>query len=91
MSYFDDCWNRIRRKAGNQFHTISGLRFTYRIDGNYLIPSRTNYKISKKDFEKVFRLRPLRGPGEISNEVRGSSYVWAIMHDRRIRRPQSRT
>jgi len=89
VSYFDDCWNRIRRNAGNQFHTIMGLPFTYSIDGNYVIPSRTDYKISKKDFEKVFRLRPLRGLGEISNEVRGPSYVWAIMHDRRIRRLSS--
>ena len=86
MTYFDDCWNRIRNNAGNRFYTIRGLRFTYRIDGNYLIPSRTDYKISKKDFKKIFRLGRLKGPGLISNEVRGPSYIWAIMHDRRIRR-----
>jgi len=86
MTYFEDCWDRIQNNAGNRFHTISDLEFTYSIDGNYVIPSRTYYKISKKDFEKVFKLGRLRGPGLISNEIRGSSYVWAIMHDNRIRR-----
>ena len=71
--------------AVKQFHTIRGLQFRYRIAGNYLLPSRTDYQISKKDFEKVFRLGRLKGPGVISNEVRGSTYVWAIMHDMRIR------
>lgn len=85
MTYFDDCWNRIRNNEGNQFHTIRGLQFRYKIIGNYLIPSRTDYKISRKDFEKVFRLGRLKGPGAISNDVRGSAYVWAIMHDLRIR------
>ena len=86
MVYFDDCWNRIRDNVGNQFHTIRGLRFRYKIVSNYLFPSRTDYKISKKDFEKVFKLGRLKGPGIISNEVRGPSYVWAIMHDERIQR-----
>lgn len=85
MSYFDDCWDRIIDNAGNQFHTIRGLRFRYRIVGNYLLQNRTDYKISKKDFEKVFKMNRLRGPGVISKEIRGSTYVWAIMHDERIR------
>lgn len=85
ISYFDGCWDRIVQNEGNQFYTISGLQFKYRIIGNHLLPSRTDYNISKKDFEKVFKMGRLKGPGEISNEVRGSAYVWAIMHDSRIR------
>jgi hypothetical protein len=27
---------------------------------------------------------PINGPGEIGEIVRGPSYVWAILHDRRI-------
>jgi len=86
MELFEHRWKQIQRNSGKPFHTITGLEFTYSIEGDYLIPSRTYYKISKKDFEKVFDMGPLKGPGEISNDVRGSAYVWAIMHDKRIRK-----
>lgn len=85
MSFFDDCWNRIIQHAGESFHTKRGLHFKYSIKGNLLLPSRTDYQISKKDLEKVFKMGRLKGPGVISNEIRGSAYVWAIMHDSRIR------
>ena len=82
---FEECWNKIVNNVGESFHTITGLEFTFSIEGDYLTSSRTEYKIPKKDFEKVFDMGPLRGPGEISNDVRGSAYVWAIMNDNRIK------
>ena len=86
MSYFDDCWKKILKNEGEQFFTKRNLPFKYKIKNNSVIPNRTNYIIPQKDFEKVFKLRRLEGPGMISNEVRGSAYVWAIMHDERIRK-----
>lgn len=85
MVYFDDCWNRIVENEGEQFHTKRNLPFKYKIKSATVIPSRTDYSISKKDFETVFKLGRVKGPGIISNEVRGPAYVWAIMHDERIR------
>jgi hypothetical protein len=50
-----------------------------------LYPSRTAYRISQSEFRKAHEMMPIKGPGEISQLVRGPSYVWAILHDPRIR------
>jgi hypothetical protein len=81
---FEKVWNSIVVCEGQLFQTVRGLPFTYKIRGNALVPSRTEYQISKSDFEKAFELVPFPGPGKISNLVRGPAYVWAILHDRRI-------
>ncbi len=48
------------------------------------IPSRTEYAISKVDIKKASKLLPISGPGQISQIVRGPSYLWAVLHDERI-------
>lgn len=81
---FSNVWSRIREHSGEVFITKTGLEFTYEIRADAFFPSRTAYRISKDDFEKAYRLVPLEGPGVLSNLVRGSAYVWAVLHDRRI-------
>ena len=81
---FNEVWNKIISNEGNIFHTKLGLEFTYRINNDILIPSRTAYNIQKNEIKKAFDLLPLSGPGEINNIVRGPSYVWAILNDKRI-------
>jgi hypothetical protein len=81
---FTEVWARIRSCAGEGFRTRTGLPFTYVVDGDAIIPSRTDYRLSRLNFEKAFELVPISGPGDISNLVRGSAYVWAILHDTRI-------
>jgi hypothetical protein len=49
-------------------------------------PSRTDYGISKAEFGKALALVPFDGPGVISDTVRGPSYVWAVLHDKRVRK-----
>jgi hypothetical protein len=83
-SSFEKIWERIIANADKTFHTITGLPFTYKTKGNTVYPSRTEYQISKSDFEKAYEMVPIKGPGVISNIVRGPTYVWAILHDRRI-------
>lgn len=78
-------WNRILACEGEQLETITGLPFTYEISGEIFIGSRTQYNISKSDFERAYAHVPIQGPGVISNLVRGSAYIWAVLHDRRIR------
>ena len=68
----------------SEIRTIQNLEFTYEISGDVLIPSRTEYNLSKSDVGKILERIPLKGPGEISNDVRGPSYLWAILHDSRI-------
>jgi hypothetical protein len=41
-----------------------------------------------KNVAKAYELAPLSGPGEINKLVRGSSYVYAILHDERISNKQ---
>jgi len=85
MRSFTAIWQRIRAHQNEPFKTIKGLPFTYAVSGNVLTTDRTDFPIQSSEFEKVLDLMPVVGPGEISNLVRGPSYVWAILHDRRIR------
>jgi len=77
-------WRTIIGLQGEEFHTKSGLTFTYSIKGDILIPSRTMYNISRKEFQKACGMMPIKGPGEIKDEVRGPAYVYAILTDRRV-------
>ena len=85
---FSEIWQRIVSHAGETIKTTRGLPFTYEIRRDTFYPSRTNYQIAKSDFRKVYALVPLPGPGSISDLVRGPSYVWAVLHDRRISKGQ---
>jgi hypothetical protein len=81
-----EVWNRIKAHAGATFTTRTGKEFTYAVDGDQLTPSRAKQNIAKSNFATALELAPLRGPGDITNVVRGSSYVWAVLHDPRIRK-----
>jgi hypothetical protein len=81
---FDIIWSRIIEHQGDVFYTVSRLEFVYRVQGKVVKTNRTNYNISKSDFLKAHKMIPMTGPGAISNLVRGSSYIWAILHDSRI-------
>lgn len=88
MTTVDTVWNRVKALEGQQFETKTGKPFTFEASGAVFRPSRTKYNISKADFAKVLELVPVEGPGEISNLVRGSAYVWAVLHDRRVRKSE---
>lgn len=81
---FNEVWNKIVNNAGEVFKTKTGLEFTYSINGELLLPSVTDYKISKNDFKKAYAMLPIDGPGKIRDIVRGPSYVWAILNDKRV-------
>lgn len=80
----ETAWARINSLQGEEFKTKTGKPFTYEISGNTFEPSRTKYKITKVDFGKALAEFPLDGPGDISNLVRGSSYIWAVLDDPRV-------
>ena len=84
----ESVWDRIKNCEGEVFYTKSDLPFSYTIDGNGLVPSRTRYRIMRKDVERVAQLCPLPGPGVINNVVRGPAYIWGILHDSHIRNGQ---
>jgi len=88
MTNADIIWRRIAALQGERFETKTGKEFTFEVSGNVFIPSRTEYHISKGDFETALEHVPLDGPGEISNLVRGSAYVWGVLHDKRVRKQE---
>jgi len=82
----DEVWRRLKALEGQNFHTKTGKPFTFEISGNMFHPSRTKYNISKADFQKALELVPFDGPGVINNIIRGPAYVWAVLHDKRVRK-----
>ena len=78
-------WERIAAHTGEQFKTKTGLPFSYSIHGNTLTTTRTDYPLARSEFEQLLKEAPLNGPGRVSDTVRGSAYVWAILHDKRVR------
>lgn len=80
-----EVWRRIEAHQHERFETITGKPFTYVVDGNQLTVDRTDYPLHASDFAKALDLVPLAGPGEINFTVRGPAYIWAILHDERIR------
>jgi len=88
MAVFDEVWNRIRRSAGQPFHTVTGLEFTYVVPGNFLRVTREgneiNRSLSRTNFEKAAALMPAERPSNLKDR-QGSAYTWAILMDERIR------
>jgi len=77
-------WQRIQERAGEEFRTVTGLSFTYEVNGGHVKTSRTNWNIARSDFEKVVDRMPVESVTDVSNLVRGSSYILAILRDPRI-------
>ncbi len=82
---FEDVWRNIERHAGETFHTIRGRPLKYVVIGNQVVTDRTVYQLARSNFEKAWLMKSVSGPGDLSNHVRGPSYVWAILNDDRIR------
>jgi len=85
MPRIDEVWARLKRHEGETFETRRGLPFTYTISGAVFQVNRTRYNIPQSEFAKALALVPLEGPGKINDLVRGPAYVWAVLHDARIR------
>ena len=62
--------------------------FKYSLEGMVLIinsPTTIYYYTSKRSFEIAFEIGKCSGPGGYAKErIGGASYVWAILHDKRI-------
>ena len=84
MPPFELIWGRIVALQGEQFATITGLPFTYQVEGDALYPNRTDYRLSRRDVETAYGMVPISGPGVINRTVRGPAYIWAILHDSRV-------
>ena len=82
---FEEVWTRIQSHAGEVFVQIRGGEFTYFAHEGYIVPDRTNHNLPRAHFEAAFELVPLENSASIQN-LRGPSYLYAILMDSRIRR-----
>lgn len=88
MKKIDNVWSRIRSLEGHTFQTKTGKPFTFTVSENVLCVSRTKYNLSKGNFSKGLENVPFNGPGAVQSIVRGPAYVWAILHDARVRKDE---
>jgi len=80
----DDVWRRIVAHEGETFRQIRGQAFSYTVDGKVLRPSTVNQNLSQAIFEQALARVPLRSTVDVQ-DLRGPSYLYAILMDRRIR------
>jgi hypothetical protein len=80
----DLVWSRIAAHEREFFRTHLGRWFTYRIEGEALLPSHTDVRIPRADFELALALLPIRLPQKLARHVTDYEHVWAVLHDERI-------
>ena len=83
MHDIETLWPRIIKHAGEKFYQIRGGEFTYEIRGNSIIPDRTNIQISKNHIQEAIKYLPLSNTVPVQH-LRGPSYIYAILMDKRI-------
>jgi hypothetical protein len=84
MPTLDVVWARISAHAGEVFHQKRGRPFTYRIYGGCVLPDRTHRQIPRSNFAAALELVPTDSTVPLQH-LQGPSYIWAILHDLRIR------
>ncbi len=80
----DQVWQRIGAHEREFFKSHQGRWFTYRIEGDRLLPSQSDLEIPRADFDLALPLVPIRAPQKLARFVTDYEYVWAILHDERI-------
>jgi hypothetical protein len=80
----DLVWSRIAAQAGEFFKTHQARWFTYRIEGDELLPSHSALRIPRADFDLALALCPIAVPQKLARHVTDYEHVWAILHDSRI-------
>ena len=80
----DRVWERIVAHEGERFRQILGKEFTYRIAGHGAVLSTTNQTLPKSTFGKALERMPARSTVPLQ-DLRGPSYLYAILMDHRIR------
>lgn len=84
---FDEVWARIIGHQGETFTQVRGGEFRYEVRGNTIIPNRTHQQFARAQIEAAYARMPVNGPGALQ-DLRGPSYLFAVLMDDRIRQGQ---
>ena len=80
-----EVWQRIKAHQNERFETKTHKPLTYEVAGNFIDVDRSpSQKLHIGQVEKALERVPVDGPNEL-HDLRGPSYLWAILHDPRIR------
>ncbi len=81
-------WRRIEKCQGEQFHTATGLPFTYEVEGRgiwfFRNGKRINRKLTQAQLEVAISRCPLKSTTDI-NDLMDYPYLFAVLMDQRIR------
>lgn len=85
---FREVWDRIRGSEGQGFQTVRGLDFTYRLERDSVLrilrgQHEIDQQITRGEVEKAWSRRPVASRKDL-DDLRGSSYLFGIVTDRRI-------
>lgn len=84
MRSIDHVWARIVANEGETFRQIRGKEFTYDVVGQGIRRSTTNQTLPKNTIAKALERMPVVSTTPLQ-DLRGPSYLFAILMDRRIR------
>jgi hypothetical protein len=81
-------WQLVANHQGEQFHTVSGLPFTFEVEGAgiwfFRDGKRVNRKLTRTQFEVALSRCPLTHTTEIK-DLMDYPYLFAVLMDGRIR------
>lgn len=75
----DDLWEKVSALAGRKLATSRGKKFTFRVNGEYVVVRESSARIPKSQFHKAEKMWPVRGPSQLVG-VYAPSIVWAVMN-----------
>ena len=81
-------WRRIRSHQGQEFHTATGLPFTYEVEGAGIWFFRKGRRINRKLARTQVEIAILRCPLAATTEIKDLmdfAYLFAMLMDPRIR------
>ncbi len=77
-------WERLRRHQGETFMQIGGNEFTYSVEQDRIIPSRTDWFFPRNQIAEAVSLMPVANTVPLQH-LYGPSYLYAMLMDPRIR------
>jgi len=83
MAAMDIVWSRIVAYSGEVFHQKHGKSFIDSVSGDTVYLDTIGQDLSRRRITEALGRMPLTDPAEIS-DLRGSSYIYAILMDWRI-------
>lgn len=77
----DEAWEMMSRHQDEEFLTVKGLPFSYRVKGGEMFISRRSKSITKSTFDAAYR-KVLEAPELVTGPkklgVFGAPYLWAV-------------